>query len=67
MTKLKRHYHKKKPNNFFSTPNLIVIVATGLLIISVLAEIIVPTYKTNPLLYGLMGTIVGLTIRSMNK
>lgn len=66
--KIKKHKHiYKKAQRYVTIPNVIVAVTTGLLIVSVLAEIFVPTYHTNPLLYGLMGTVVGLTIRSINK
>lgn len=58
---------KKNKKSFFTLPALIVTVTTGLLVVSVIAEIFVPTYHTNPLLYGLMGTVVGLTINSIRK
>lgn len=63
MTKQKN----RKSNGFFNLPALIVTVTTVLLVISVIAEIFIPTYHTNPLLYGLMGTVVGLTINSIKN
>lgn len=58
---------QKKSKSLFSIANVIVVSVTFILCVSVVAEIFIPSYKTNPLLYALMGTVVGLLLRSMNQ
>lgn len=63
---------RKKNRNRDNTPpfkigGIIMLLMVITLIISVIAEIFVPTYKTNPLFYGLIGAIGGLFFKSLDK
>jgi hypothetical protein len=67
---LMKEKHNKKPFYYTLDKNLALLTFAGmfvLLAISVIAEIFIPTYKTNPLLYTAFGIIAGAVIKSMGK
>ena len=47
--------------------NIVLIVVSIMWTLSVAVEIINPTYKTNPLIHGLMGSIVGFFYKFVPK
>lgn len=59
---MKKHMPKKKKDRyeFNKTGNTVLIIITVAVVGSVIAEVFVPTYKTNPLFYTFAGTIAGL-------
>lgn len=63
---IKRMKRKKKEPTTISTSSVVFVLIATAVVISVVAEIFVPTYHTNPLLYGALGTIAGLFFRGMN-
>lgn len=51
----------------FNGNNMVLIVVTGIWAISMVVDILSPTYETSPLVHGLMGAIVGFFYRPKNK
>lgn len=64
---MKKRNRKQHTTYEINTSLIVFLLMLLLLSISVIAEILIPTYKTNPLLYAAFGTIAGLTIKSFMK
>jgi len=47
--------------------DMVLIVVTAIWALSMIIDIISPTYETSPLVHGLMGAIVGFFYRPQNK
>ena len=56
---------KKQSTTKFTFSNIVFFTMLGLLAISVIAEIFIPTYKTNPLLYTTFGVIAGFVFKNV--
>lgn len=65
MVPKKRRRKSIRPANNISS--IVMLLMVVMLFISVIAEIFVPTYKTNPLFYGLIGAIGGLFFKSLDN
>lgn len=62
--------HKRRQSDKFNLTrnvgSIVMISMILMLFISIVAEIFIPTYKTNPLFYGLIGGVGGLFYKSIS-
>jgi len=58
---------KTRGKKMINISGIIMLLMVLMLFISVIAEIFIPTYKTNPLFYGLIGAVGGLFFKSLDE